>query len=132
MSTQTQSADRNSLTLRRSAANPVDWRRHLPARWADRVVEALDFTRHVEYEMPAWRVKGHDADGALCFYAHDYLLTEGRSDNDEDFYTVVTAGEAVRAWRLCDDRWLIYRQMRGDDENNACRPFYSFSDHPPR
>ncbi len=117
---------------RRAAANPVDWRRHLPARWADRVVEALDFTRHVEYEMPAWRVKGHDADGALCFYAHDYLLTEGRSDNDEDFYTVVTAGEAVRAWRLCDDRWLIYRQLRGDDERTPGRPFYSFSDCPPR
>mgnify|MGYP000854860711 FL=1 len=117
---------------RRAAANPVDWRRHLPARWADRVVEALDFTRHVEYEMPAWRVQGHDADGALCFYAHDYLLTEGRSDNDEDFYTVVTAGEAVHAWRLYDDRWLIYRRLRGDDEHNAGRPFYSFSDRPPR
>lgn len=118
--------------MRRAAANPVDWRRHLPARWADRVVEALDFTRHVEYEMPAWRVQGHDADGALCFYAHDYLLTEGRSDNDEDFYTVVTAGEAVRAWRLCDDRWLIYRQVCGDDEYTPGRPFYSFSDFPPR
>ena len=132
MSTQTRPAAQTGPARRRAAASLVDWRRHLPARWADKVVEALDFTRHVEYEMPAWRVLGHDADGALCFYAHDYLLTEGRSDNDEDFYTVVTAGEMVRGWRLSDDRWLIYRQLRGDDERYASRPFYSFSEHPPK
>ena len=114
------------------AAESPDWRRHLPADWAGMVVEALDFTRHDEYEMPAWRILGHDADGMLCFYAHDYVLTEGRSDNDEDFYTVITAGETVRAWRLHDDRWLIYRCPRADDDQTLGRAFYSFSEKPPR
>ena len=124
-------ADRAEFASRPETAAP-EWRHHLPADWAGMVVEAFAFTRHEEYEMPAWRILGHDVDGALCFYAHDYVLTEGRSDNDEDFYTVITAGESVRAWRLCDDRWLIYRCPRTEDEHTPGRAFYSFSDRPPR
>lgn len=120
---------RNARPPHRRPATP-DWRSSLPAQWADYVIEALDFAEHVEYEMPARRILGHDADGELCFYAHDYVLTENRSDNDEDFYTVVTAGESVRAWRLVDARWLIFRQPHGDEAPG--RPFYSFSDRPPR
>lgn len=110
----------------------VDWRQHLPSEWSGQVVEALDFTEHSDYEMPAHRRFGHDTDGALCFYAHRFLITESRSDNDEDFYPVVAYGESVTAWRLRDDRWLIHRIIQTADDGFPGRGFYSFSDSPPR
>ena len=54
------------------------------------------------------------------------MLTETRSDNDEDFYTVVTRGETLRAWRLRDDRWLTWRRTVCPD-GSVSRGFYSFS-----
>lgn len=113
-------------------APAVDWRRHLPADWREQVVAPLDFTEHREYEMPASRRFGYDVDGALCYYAHSYELTESRSDNDEDFYQVVTYGETVHAWRLRDERWLTWRVVHTGDDTDPRRGFYSFSDQPPR
>lgn len=128
-----QPAEAGSATPHRRTSPPaVDWQQYLPAEWRQHVVVALDFTEHREYEMPASRSLGHDADGALCYYAHRYLLEESRSDDDEDFYRVVAYGEQVHAWRLCDERWLIYRQVQNGDEHSPGRAFYSFSEQPPR
>lgn len=109
-----------------------DWSHHLPADWRDQVVEALDFTEHREYEMPATRCFGHDTDGKLCYYAHRFVLSDSRSDNDEDFYPVVTYGETVHAWRLRDERWLTYRQIQTGDDSAPGRAFYTVADKPPR
>lgn len=110
----------------------VDWRRHLPAAWGEQVVAPFAFAEHREYEMPASRTLGHDVDGELCFYAHRYALTENRSDDDEDFYQIVTYGETVHAWRLRDERWLTWRVVHTGDDGDAQRGFYIFSDRPPR
>lgn len=88
--------------------------------------------RFVEYEMAASRCLGYDGDGLVCFYGHHYALEEPRSDDDEEFYRVVTAGETVRAWRLRDDRWLIYRQTHGGDDCAPRRGFFSLAEQPPR
>ena len=40
---------------------------------------------HREYELAASRTFGYDAYDLRCFYHHSYVLTETRSDNDEDF-----------------------------------------------
>lgn len=116
----------------RVAGRGVDWQRHLPENWRASVVEALDFSQYREYEMPASRTLGHDADGELCFYAHRYMLTESRSDDDEDFYEVVAYSETVRAWRLHDGRWLTWRIVRTGDDTMPGRGFYSFSEQAPR
>ena len=110
----------------------VDWRRHLPIDWRERVVAPFDFTEHREYEMPASRHLGYDIDGALCYYTHSYAMTESRSDNDEDFYQVITYGETVHAWRLRDERWLTWRVVHTGEDSDPRRGFYSFSDRPPR
>ena len=109
-----------------------DWSHHLPAEWRNQVVEALDFTEHREYEMPATRTFGRDVDGELCYYAHRFALSDSRSDNDEDFYQVVTYSETVHAWRLRDERWLSYRLVQTGDDAGPGRAFYSFADKPPR
>lgn len=109
-----------------------DWSRHLPPDWRDQVVEALDFTEHREYEMPAARGFGHDVDGELCYYTHHFALTESRSDNDEDFYQVVTYSETVHAWRLRDERWLTYRHVQNGDDSGPGSAFYSLAEKPPR
>lgn len=107
------------------------WQRHLPAEWRDSVVTAIDFTEHREYEMAASRCFGSDEEGHPCFYAHDYALDTIRSDDDEEYYPVVAYGETVRAWRLRDERWLVYRRIDTGEDGSPGRAFYSFSDCPP-
>lgn len=119
----------SGLPARRPA--PTTWLHGLPAEWREQVIEPFDIDRFVEYEMAASRCLGYDIDGALCFYSHEYALEEARSDDDEEFYRVVTHGETVHAWRLRDERWLIFRQHTGDD----CAPqraFFMLAEHPPR
>ena len=119
-------------------ARPASQRQPAPASeapavdWREQVVAPFDFTEHREYEMPASRRFGYDVDGALCYYAHSYALTESRSDNDEDFYQVVAYGETVHAWRLRDERWLTWRVVHTGDDGDTQRGFYSFSDQAPR
>jgi len=116
---------------RRTAEQEIEWRQHLPVEWRDSVVAPLDFKTHQEYEMAARRSFGYDGEGQACYYAHRYALDASRTDDDEDFYRVVAYGEAVLAWRLRDDRWLVYRRIYTGEENALGRAFYSFSDRPP-
>ena len=111
---------------------PTTWLHGLPAKWREQVITPFDIDRFVEYEMAASRCLGYDIDGALCFYSHDYAVEESRSDDDEEFYRVVTHSETVRAWRLRDDRWLIFRQQPTGDDCAPPRGFFMLADHPPR
>lgn len=115
----------------RDRANP-DWAARLPAAWREMVCVPLRFVAHREYEMTASRCMGYDEDAQLCYYAHHYLIEVSRSDDDEEFYTDVSGGESVHAWRLRDERWLIHRQPIAGDCQAASRGFYTFSTEPPR
>lgn len=120
-----------SLNTGRDDPTP-DWSAHLPADWRAMAEAPLRFVEHREYEMPASRRLGYDADDRLCYCAHHYLLETCRSDDDEDFYRAVTGGEILHAWRLRDGRWLIYRRPIGDDCQPVSRGFYSFATEAPR
>lgn len=108
------------------------WLDQLPVEWRPMVVAPVSFVCHREYEIAANRTLGYDPDQQVCYYVHRYIFAEPRSDNDEDFYPVVTRGETLRAWRLRDDRWLTYRVVLANEEGGAGRGFYSFSATCPR
>ena len=114
------------------AAGADGWKSKLPVEWQSMVVAPCEITRHKEYEIAAERILGVDEDGVRCFYAHSYMLAGYRSDDDEEFYSVIVYGESVRAWRLRDDRWLIYRIVHTDEDCTASRGFYSFSERCPQ
>jgi hypothetical protein len=126
-------AERPSPRTRRTQRQPAqaNWRRGLPAEWCEQVIEPFDVDRFVEYEMAASRCLGYDIDGGICFYSHDYAVEEPRTDDDEEFYRVVTHGETVRAWRLRDGRWLIFRQQRTGDDCTPQRGFFILAETPP-
>ena len=115
-----------------AASRNPDWLRLLPAEWRDMVIEPFSLEQHREYEMAATRSFGYDIDGANCYYAHNYALNECRSDDDEEFYEVLAYGEAVHAWRLRDDRWLVYRVIHAAGDCATSRGFFSFAEQPPR
>lgn len=117
---------------RRSARDRTDWLAYLPSEWREMAIAPLDFVEHREYEVAARRCQGYDVDGNACYYAHGYVLTEPRSDDDEEFYQVVAYSETVHAWRLRDDRWLIHRIVHHCGEGAPGRGFYSFAEQCPR
>jgi len=97
---------------RQPESNAQRWAVFLPRAWQDAVDAPLYFERHVEYEMSAERVIGYDVDDSPCYTAHHFDLTSLASDDDEDFYEVVTYSEEMAAWRLRDSRWLIFRRIQ--------------------
>jgi hypothetical protein len=107
------------------------WNRLLPADWANQVETPLHFAHYCEYEIAAERTVGYDADDQPCFTAYRFMLTSPASDDDEEFYQVVTHCEEMAAWRLRDERWLIFR-MISTTHCNPPRGFYSFSQEMPR
>lgn len=107
------------------------WMEKLPTEWQAMVIVPCEITRYQEYEIAAERIIGTDEEGVRCFYAHSYVLADCRSDDDEEFYPVITYGENVRAWRLRDERWLIFRIVHTDNDCSARRGFYSFSERCP-
>jgi hypothetical protein len=96
------------------------------------VIAPLEFEVFREYEIAAARVRGLDEDGAPCYCAHSVFIPEVRSDDDDEFYQIVTYAERLAAWRLRDGRWLIYRRTGGADCAAPLHSFYSFSDAMPR
>lgn len=110
----------------------VDWQRYLPRDWRELVVVPFSFRVWQEYEADARRSIGYDIDQHPCHYTHHYRLTEIRSDDDESFYPVLTYGETVHAWRLRDERWLIYREVHVDDCSSNSRGFYTFASEMPK
>lgn len=108
-----------------------DWQKHLPEAWLGAVDHPLYFKRYNEYEICAERSVGYDADDSPCFTAHQFILTSMASDDDEEFYEVVTYAEEMAAWRLRDERWLIFRTIT-TAPCNAPRGFYAVSPDMPR
>ena len=108
-----------------------DWTRHLPEGWQAMVETPLYFEHYSEYEINAKRSLGYDTDDKPCFTTHCFLLTCLASDDDEEFYEIVTYAEEMAAWRLRDARWLIYRRI---STNNCKQPngFYSLGSAMPR
>lgn len=107
------------------------WREHLPDEWRETVEPPLYFEQYSEYEISAERAVGYDADDRPCFTAHRYLLTSLASDDDEEFYEIVTYSEELAAWRMRDERWLVYRRNSAN-QGGEPRSFYAFSAAMPR
>lgn len=114
------------------AATPQPpWREHLPLEWQGQVRLPLSFEVHRDGEVAAERRFGYDAQRIACYYAHDYAVTEWRSDDDEDFYLCTLYGETLAAWLLRDGRWLVHRRVCNDEQGEG-HAFYSFSPAMPR
>jgi hypothetical protein len=115
--------------------NDTRWLAHLPAEWRDLVDPPWEFRQYQDDQgeaLAAVRVVGYDVDGQPCYTAHRVDFIEPRSDDDEVFYTVVTYGEELAAWRLRDERWLIWREIRTEENQEDARSFYSLSQEMPR
>jgi hypothetical protein len=108
-----------------------DWDKHLPNEWRHAVEAPLHIEQYSEYEMSAERVVGYDADEQPCYTAHQFLLTRLASDDDEEFYEVVSYCEEMAAWRLRDERWLIFRITSSSNCTQA-PGFYALSQDMPR
>lgn len=116
---------------KRTLQDKPAWRSHLPHEWLDAVESPLYFEQYSEYEISAGRSVGYDADDRPCFTSHYYLLTSLASDDDEEFYEVVTYCEEMSAWRMRDGRWLIYRR-NSTSQTDEPRSFYAFASDMPR
>ena len=111
----------------------VDWTRQLPARWRELAVTPVRFDRFHDYEIAAERTIGYDEGEAPCYCAYSVLLTDTRSDDDEEFYTVAVYAESVTSWCLRDGRWLIHHLIAHDDAaDRQARGFYSLGEAMPR
>jgi hypothetical protein len=117
---------------RRRGLRDDRWREALPDEWTRLAVAPLAIEEYRDYEADAARLIGRDEDGRPCFTKHRFVLTEWRSDDGEDFYAIVTYGEAMTAWLLRDGRWLIHRIVVRDGEIEHGRGFYSLSESMPR
>lgn len=109
-----------------------DWRLDLPADWQAMVVAPIRFEVCREYEIAADRTTGFDESDLPCYCAYRYVLTEPRLDDDELFYDEPVYAEKRTAWRLRDDRWLVFREVAASAGCDRVHAFYSFGDAMPR
>lgn len=123
--------ERQCAPKRQHGDSSRDWDRHLPEDWRDAVEMPLYFEHYSEYEINAQRSVGYDADDQPCFTAHRFQLTRLVSDDDEEFYEIVAYSEELAAWRLRDERWLVFRTSSTDNRGQP-RGFYAFSPQMPR
>ncbi|MBU1364218.1 MAG: hypothetical protein KKE51_10390 [Gammaproteobacteria bacterium] len=105
------------------------WQEDLPAEWLNAIDPPLYYAHYREYEISAERAVGYDADDKPCFTCHRFLLTQGSTG--ETAQPVVTFSERMAAWRLRDERWLVFRR---NSANHGSEPasFYAFSSTMPR
>jgi hypothetical protein len=116
--------------VRRKRQPAIDWRRDLPKEWQRLVISPLVVERFRDYEMAAERFVGRDEDNQPCYCSSRFVVMETRSDDDEEFYQIAAYAESLKAWRLRDGRWLIFRLISREGERGS--GFYSFSDRMPR
>lgn len=108
-----------------------DWQRLLPAEWCDAVDAPLYFRHFSEYEVQARRSLGYDEDDRPCFISYQFVLTRLITDDDEEFYEAVSYREEGAAWRLRDERWLVFRRVDTGQEHPV-QGFYAISPDMPR
>ena len=118
-----------SLSLRKPLphqdAKDHDWMRYLPETWRDSVEAPLYVTEFREYEIDARRCVGYDADEQPCYTAHHYVLGPNTPGQPAVY------AEEMAAWRLRDERWLVFR-MVSTNQANPPRGFYVISPDMPR
>ena len=117
-------------TTRRRREAAFDWQQNLPKQWRRLVIAPLLIERFRDYEMAAERLIGRDEDEQPCYYSSRFVVTDMRSDDDEEFYQVAAYAEALTAWRMRDGRWLIHRLISREGERG--NGFYRFGDRMPR
>ena len=108
------------------------WLEHLPPEYRELVIAPLDIRHYRDDELAAERFVGEDEDNAPCFTAHRFNLFEPRSDDGEEFYSVLAYGESLAAWRLRDERWLIWREIMSEENCGEARSFYCLAQTMPR
>lgn len=112
--------------------NPAgSWDRFLPAGWSSAVDPPLYVEHYREYEIAAQRSVGYDADDRPCFTAHEFTLTRSQAAGDAPPREVIAYAEEMAAWRLHDQRWLVFRLTR-NDPGGLPRSFYALSPEMPR
>lgn len=118
---------------KRSADAPAEpaWDALLPAEWRDAVEAPLYFRSYSEYEIYAQRSVGYDADDQPCFTTYRFALTRLVMDDDEEFYEEISRSEQLAAWRLRDERWLVFR-IASPGPQPQPRGFYAISPEMPR
>jgi hypothetical protein len=113
-------------------AGNIQWWKDLPAQWQTQAVAPVRFDIFHEYEMAADRTIGHDEDQQACYCALRYMLTELRSDDDDQYYEAPAYAESIIAWRLHDGRWLILRSIVDDFDLGTVRRILTFGASMPR
>lgn len=108
-----------------------NWCRYLPEAWQDQVVAPLDVVAFREYEMDAERWVGRDGDDLPCYTAHRFVILAAEDRPGPAGTPRVAYSEEMAAWRLRDDRWLVFR-MIGAAAVTLPRGFYSISPAMPR
>jgi hypothetical protein len=116
----------------RAEKDDARWLHRLPVVWRTQVEPPWEFHQYHDEELGAVRVVGSDIDGQPCYTTWRFSLIEPRSDDDETFYSVEAYGEELAAWRLHDERWLIWREIRTEETPESGHSFYSFSATMPR
>ncbi len=115
----------------RKTSRDPEWQKGIPTEWRDAATVPIHFTNHREYEIPASRTLGYDEEDSVCYYRHTYILKTLCSDDGEEFYEAIVYGEEVEAWRLRDERWLVWRIVHEESGCRTNRGFFSFSEKMP-
>lgn len=108
------------------------WKEGLPEAWRSEVVHPVFFVRHKEYEIEAERVIGYEVEDEPCYCKLRAVITELRSDEDDNWQVVPVYSEHLIAWRLFDGRWLVLRQVFKGEDCSASRAFFTFAEQMPR
>ena len=109
----------------RRPATAIRWSEDLPKKWQSQVVAPLYFDHYIEYQIAAERILGYDEDDTPCFCTISHVQAEAGPDRS-------TWAESLKAWRMRDGRWLIYRVIVRGGQVNRGRGFYVLGNAMPR
>lgn len=94
------------------------WTRGLPPQYRANAVLPCHFERFEDSDARAYRMRGFDSGGGVCYYAHAYALTHPVLDEEDCFFDEESCREEITAWRLANGNWLVRRYSGG--EQGAC------------
>jgi hypothetical protein len=108
------------------------WLTDLPKDLQAVVVPPVSVDVFHEYEIQAERAQGRDSANAPCFSEFRYVITQLRSDDDEEFYETPVYAEILTSWRLIDERWLVCRTTLDRLDRSGTHTSFSVSECIPR